>query len=310
MYTKKRGRHGNLPRALPGNARAVVPNMVKLKKSDVIDYLWVTVGAVLVAAGVYFFKFPNNFTFGGVSGFCVVLTKLLPFTPGQLNMVLNLLLLVVGYIAMGRRFAVKTAWATVVISVLTERLEVWCPMTGPMTDQPLLELIFAILLPAAGAAVLFQREASGGGTDIIAVIIKDRTGMEIGKGLFVSDIAITASAMLVFDVETVLFSCLGLLTKTLVVDGLIQNMNLTKCFIVVCDDAEPICRFINEELKRGATITQGVGAFSHQPKQLIFSALKPGQAHHLRNFIHENQPTAFMMISSSSEIVGKGFMKH
>ena len=284
--------------------------MKKLDKSVVVDYIWVTIGAVLVAAGVYFFKFPNNFTFGGVSGFCVVLTRLLPFTPGQLNMVLNLVLLAVGYIAMGRRFAMKTAWATVIISVLTERLEVWCPMSGPMTDQPLLELIFAILLPAVGAALLFQREASGGGTDIIAVIIKDRTGMEIGKGLFVSDIAITASSMLVFGAETVLFSWLGLLTKTLVVDSLIQNMNMAKCFIVVCDDAEPICRFINEELKRGATICQGQGAFSHRPKQLVFSALKPGQAHRLRVFIHEQHPTAFMMISSSSEIVGKGFMKY
>ena len=157
--------------------------MKKLTRDVMIDYFWVTVGAVLVAAGVYFFKFPNNFTFGGVSGLCVVLTKLLPFTPGRLNMVLNLALLVVGYIFLGRRFAVKTAWATVVISLLTERLEVWCPLSAPLTNQPLLELIFAILLPAAGAALLFQRSASGGGTDIIAVIIKDRTGMEIGKFL-------------------------------------------------------------------------------------------------------------------------------
>lgn len=137
--------------------------MKGLNRRSLTEYFWVTLGAVLVAAGVYFFKFPNNFTFGGVSGLCVVLAELLPFTPGRLNLWLNLALLAVGWLALGRRFAAKTAWATVVISLLTDRLEVWCPLTAPLTDQPLLELIFAILLPGAGAAILFQHEASGGG---------------------------------------------------------------------------------------------------------------------------------------------------
>lgn len=283
--------------------------MERIKKSAVYDYTCVTVGAVLVAAGVYFFKFPNNFTFGGVSGFCIVLAKLLPATPGRLNLILNLLFLLLGWLTMGRRFATKTAWATVVVSVLTERLEVWYPMEGPMTDQPLLELIFAILLPAVGAAILFQHEASSGGTDILAVILKDRSGMDIGKGLFVSDVAVAASAALVFDIRTVLFSCLGLLTKSLVVDGFIQNMNLCKCVIIACDDAEPICRFIIEKLDRSATVCEGQGAFNHGHKQLIFTAMRPAQAYRLRTFIHQEQPQAFLMIASSSEIVGKGFMQ-
>lgn len=282
--------------------------MKGLNRRSLTEYFWVTLGAVLVAAGVYFFKFPNNFTFGGVSGLCVVLAELLPFTPGRLNLWLNLALLAVGWLALGRRFAAKTAWATVVISLLTDRLEVWCPLTAPLTDQPLLELIFAILLPGAGAAILFQHEASGGGTDILAVIMKERSGVEVGRGLFLSDVAITASAALVFDVETVLFSCLGLLAKSVVVDGMIQNMNLCKCFTVICDDAEPICRYVTETLGRSATVCQGQGAFSHQSKYLVFTALRPAQAYRLRTYIHREQPHAFLMISSSSEIVGKGFM--
>lgn len=282
--------------------------MKGLNRRSLTEYLWVTLGAVMVAAGVYFFKFPNNFTFGGVSGLCVVLAEALPFTPGRLNLILNLALLAVGWLALGRRFAAKTAWATVVISVLTDQLDVWCPLAGPLTDQPLLELIFAILLPGAGAAVLFQHEASGGGTDILAVIMKERAGMEVGRGLLVSDVAITASAALVFDVETVLFSCLGLLAKSLVVDGMIQNMNLCKCFTVICDEAEPICRYITEDLGRSATVCQGQGAFTGQRKSLVFTALRPAQAYRLRTYIHREQPQAFLMISSSSEIVGKGFM--
>ena len=282
--------------------------MKGLNRRSLTEYFWVTLGAVLVAAGVYFFKFPNNFTFGGVSGLCVVLAELLPFTPGRLNLWLNLALLAVGWLALGRRFAAKTAWATVVISLLTDRLEVWCPLTAPLTDQPLLELIFAILLPGAGAAILFQHEASGGGTDILAGIMKERSGGEGGRGGFLSGGGITASAGLGFVVGEVLFSCLGLLAKSVVVDGMIQNMNLCKCFTVICDDAEPICRYITESLGRSATVCQGQGAFSHQSKYLVFTALRPAQAYRLRTYIHREQPHAFLMISSSSEIVGKGFM--
>ena len=274
-----------------------------------LEYLWITLGSALVAGGIYFFKFPNNFSFGGVSGLCIVLAQVLPFTAGQLNLVLNLALLVVGWIALGKRFAIKTAYATVVVSVLTERLEVWCPLNAPLTDQPLLELIFAILLPAAGTAILFQHESSSGGTDILALIMKDRAGVDIGKGLILSDVAIVVCAALVFDVKTVLFSTLGLLAKSLVVDEFIKNMNLSKCFIVICDDAEPICRYITEVLQRSATVSEGQGAFTGRPKQLVFTALKPAQAYRLRTFIHKEQPQAFMMISSSSEIVGKGFMR-
>lgn len=274
-----------------------------------MEYLWITLGGALVTGGIYFFKFPNNFSFGGVSGLCIVLAQVLPFTAGQLNLALNLILLVVGWAALGRRFAVKTAYATVVVSVLTERLEVWFPLGAPLTDQPLLELIFAILLPAAGTAILFQHQSSSGGTDILALIMKDRAGTDIGKGLILSDVAIVVCAALVFDVKTVLFSALGLMAKSLVVDELIKNMNLSKCFIVICDDAQPICRFITESLHRSATVTEGHGAFSGKPKWLIFTVLKPSQAYRLRVFIHKEQPKAFLMISSSSEIVGKGFMQ-
>ena len=281
----------------------------RLDRHTVIEYIWITLGAVLVAAGVYFFKFPNNFSFGGVSGLCIVLAQVLPFTPGQLNLVLNLALLVLGWVVLGKKFAVKTAYATVVVSVLTERLESWCPLSGPLTDEPLLELIFAILLPAAGTAVLFHHHSSSGGTDIIAAIMKERAGTDVGKGLFLSDVAIVVCAAFVFNVKTVLFSALGLLAKSLVVDEFIRNLNLSKCFIVVCDDAEPICHYITETLHRSATVTEGHGAFSGQPKQLVFTVLKPAQAYRLRTYIHKEQPHAFLMISSSSEIVGKGFME-
>lgn len=282
--------------------------MQTAQKSGRRGFVQVTAGAVLVALGVYFFKFPNHFTFGGVSGLSVVLAELLPFSAGKLNLFLNLLFLVVGLLAMGRQFAAKTAWATLVISLLTERLEVWFPVPDPLTSEPLLELVFAILLPGLGAALLFQQDASGGGTDIIAAVLKQRCGMDVGRGLLFSDILIVVLSALVFDIQTVLISTLGLLTKSLVVDGLIQNLNLCKCFIVVCDDPEPICTYITKKLNRSATVCKGKGAFSHNDKHLVFAALRPAQAYRLRNFIHSEQPQAFMMISSSSEIVGKGFM--
>ena len=177
-----------------------------------------------------------------------------------------------------------------------------------LTNEPLLELIFSMVLPGVGAAILFQHNASGGGTDIPAAILKEKKGIEVGKGLFYCDVAITALAFFVFDIETFLFSCLGLLAKSLILDGVISSMNLSKCFTVICDDPEPVCRYITDTLGRGATVVDGHGAFSSSEKHLVFTALKPHEAYHLRVYIHSHVPHAFIMVSTSSEIMGKGFM--
>ena len=139
------------------------------------------------------------------------------------------------------------------------------------------------------------------------MILKKYTSFNIGSALFVVDLLITVAACFVFDPTTGLFSFTGLMAKSLVIDGVIENINLCKYFTIVCDEPDPICDFIHDELKRSATIFKGEGTYTHQQKFIILTVMKRSQAVQLRNFLKQNEPGAFMMITNSSEIIGKGF---
>ena len=271
------------------------------------EYGILTLAVMVLDVGVYFFKFPNNFSFGGVTGISIVLNRLFPWSAGSYNFVINMLLLVVGFVFIGREFGVKTVYVSVLSSLTLSLLEKAYPMSAPLTNEPVLELIFAIVLPAASAAILFNVGASGGGTDIIAMVLRKHTSLDIGKALFCVDLLITVCACFVFDVQTGLFSFTGLMAKTLVIDGVIENINLCKYFTIICEDPEPICDFIHNRLNRSATAFTAEGTYSHTPRKVILTVMKRSQAVQLRNFIRRTDPHAFMMITNSSEIIGKGF---
>ncbi len=276
-------------------------------KRTIEEYIVLTVATLILVVGVYLFKFPNNFSFGGVTGIAVVLGAVMPVSPGSITFVINMALLVVGFIFLGKSFGIKTVYVSVLTSVGLSAAERWFPMNSPLTQQPVLELIYAIVLPAVSAAILFNIGASGGGTDIIAMILKKYTKLNIGAALFVVDLFIVLSSCLVFDAQTGLFSLCGLLAKSLVVDNVIENINLCKYFTIVCNDPQPICDFITQKLNRSATVYRAEGAYQHNQKSVIMTVMKRSQAVELRNFIHETQPSAFIAITNSSEIIGKGF---
>ncbi len=287
-------------------------NMTKDFRNPVKNTLWeygmITLSIIIMVIGVYFFKFPNHFAFGGVTGFSAVVSEVTALSATQFTFVVNMGLLVIGFLFIGKGFGLRTVYASVLMSVLLEVCEVFWPLGGPLTDEPLLELIFAVFLPGVGSAVLFNIGASSGGTDIIAMILKKHTSMNIGSVLFLVDLLSVVLAFFVFGPTTGLFSMLGLLAKSLVVDGVIESINQCKCFNIICDNPDPICDFIINRLHRSATIYRAEGAFSHHQKIVIMTTMRRGQAMHLRNYIRQVEPTAFMLITNSSEIIGKGFL--
>lgn len=270
-------------------------------------FLLLTVSTLIMAAGTYFFKFTNNFTFGGITGLAVLISKTGFMSPSDFTFVMNMLLLVIGFLVLGRRFTAKTAYCSILLSVALSVLERTSPMPFPLTDQPMLELCFAIALPSLGSAILFNIGASSGGTDIIAMILKKYSSFDIGKALLVTDIMITVVGCFMFDIKTGLYSFLGLAIRSFMIDNFIESFNLSKYFNVVCDTPDPICSYIVNTLHRSATVCHAQGAFSGKDKYIIFTALNRPQAIKLRNFIKENYPTAFILISNTSEIIGKGF---
>ena len=271
------------------------------------NFSLLTISTLIMAVGIYFFKFTNNFTFGGITGIAVLVAKFLPISASDFSFVVNILLLIIGWIVLGKSFAEKTAYSTILLSVSLSLLERIYHMSHPLTNEPLLELIFAILLPALGSAILFNIGASSGGTDVIAMILKKYTNVDIGKGLMISDLIFTLAGFLVFNVKTGLYSLFGLIMRSALIDNFIESFNRSKYFHVVTSNATCICDFIQNDLQRGATIVNATGAFTGDDKYIILTVLSPSQAVKLRNFIKEQDPKAFLLVSNTSEIIGKGF---
>ena len=265
-------------------------------------------GTLLMALGVYFFKFPNHFTTGGVSGISILLSPYLPgISTATLNLILNAALLVVALLFLGKGFGLRTAYSSLVFSLLTLLMENVIPMDAPMTSQPILELMFAVGIPAVGSAILFHVSASSGGTDIIAMLMKKFSHMNIGLSLILADFAVAVGACFVFGMETGLFSLFGLFIKSILVDAVMDNLRTYKVFQIITDDPEPICDYIMNRLHHSATVTEGRGAFSHKPHTILMTVVNRSQAIRLQMFVRSIDPHSFITITSSSEIIGKGF---
>ncbi len=271
------------------------------------EYLILTISTLIMVVGVYLFKFPNNFCFGGVTGIAVILSALGAYSPSAWTFIINIALLILGFLFLGRSFGIKTVYVSLLTSFGLSAAEKLFPMDASLTSEPVLELAFAVVLPALSSSILFNIGASGGGTDIVAMILQKHASFNIGMALLLVDLFITFAACFVFDIQTGLFSFAGLLAKSLVIDTAIENINLCKYFTIVCDDPQPICDFIIHQLHRSATVYKAEGAYQHQERAIILTVMKRRQAVLLRNFVRRQEPTAFITITNSSEIIGKGF---
>ena len=214
--------------------------------------------------------------------------------------IINQLLLLAGFAVFGKSFGVRTAYVSLVLSGITWGLEYLIPLSAPMTDEPLLELIFCVALHAIGSAILFNRQASSGGTDIVAMILRKFTSLNIGNALLCVDISITIFAGIVFGIETGLFSVLGLALKSVIVDMVLENINVHKVLQI-------ITAYITEELKRGATRIDGKGAYTYEDKTIILTVVNRMQAVKLRKFARSVDAQCFILITNTTEIIGNGF---
>lgn len=274
------------------------------------DILLLTMGTALVAFGVYFFKFPNNFSTGGVTGIAVILSAFFPsVSTSTFASVLNLLFLLLGFLVLNKGFGLRTMYCSLLFSGLLSLLDWLLPLNAPLTDQPFLELFFAVIFPALGSAILFNIDGSTGGTDILAMILKKYSSLDIGNALLCCDVLIAASTLVVYDIKTGLFSILGLLLKSMLVDSVIESLNRKKAFTVITAQPDIAIDFITHTLNRGATFWEAEGGFTHDRKYVVLAAVSRGQAVLLRRFLKQYDPTAFMLIENSSEIFGKGFMR-
>ena len=278
-------------------------------KTALKEFPMLTLGTILVAVGVYFFKFPNNFSTGGVTGIAILLSALFPqVSSSTFASVLNVAFLLLGFLVLNKGFGTRTIYCSLLFSALLSGLEWLCPLSAPLTDQKMLELFFAVIFPALGSAILFNMQGSTGGTDILAMILKKFTSLDIGRSLLYVDVLVAGSTLLI-SIETGLYSLLGLLLKSVLVDTVIESLNRKKSVILVTAFPEETASFITHNLGRSATIWEAKGAYSHETKWVVMSALSRSQAVILRRWLKELDPHAFILITNSSEIFGKGFLR-
>ena len=279
-----------------------------LKKNDKLDkFIQITIGCFMLAAGVYFFKIQNNFVTGGVTGIGVILSAITPVSAGIWIWILNIVLLILGFSILGKDAGFKTVYCSMLYSATTYFLERYVSLTAPLTDQIFLELIYAMLLTSIGSALIFNSDASSGGTDIVALILKKYTSLDVGKALLVTDFMVAVSSFSLFGVQVGLYSLLGLFSKAFIVDGVIESFNTCKYFIVITSKKDEIMDYILKILHHGVTSNTVIGEYTKEEKTMIHTVCKRHEAVTLKKHIKEIDPRAFMIITTSNEIIGRGF---
>ncbi|MCL1788287.1 MAG: YitT family protein [Defluviitaleaceae bacterium] len=282
--------------------------MKKPTKTQIFNFLGVNLGCFLFAFGVVVFRNPNDFASGGMSGLSLLLSAFFPWAPvGAIMMVLNVFVLGLGYLFLGKKSTVGSVYGTFALSGFIWLLEIFIPLSGPITDARFMELIYSVFIPGFGMALVFHCGATTGGTDIVAQILSKYFKWKVSVSLLVTDFLIALGAGLIFSVEAMLYSVLGVFLRTFLMDAVMENLKTRKIIVVISDKSAEIQQFITVSLNRGATISRAHGAYSMQEKDVITTVLNRRQAIKLQQFIKSVDPLAFITISNSTEIIGQGF---
>lgn len=277
-------------------------------KKLIKEFFLINLGLILVGIGICLFKIPNNFATGGVSGLAIIISSFFPkIDVGPMMLIINIILMIVGFFFLGRDFGSKTIYSSFALSGIVWFIQKIFPITSSLTGDLMLELIYSIIFPAVGSAIVFNCNASTGGTDIIAKIISKFTRLDIGKTLLLSDFIIAAWAGAVFGIRIGMYSILGLIIKSFMIDLVIEGLNVKKQMVIISSKPEEIKNYIVSQIGRGATVYKAEGAFTHKPEVVIITILDRRQAIKLRSFIRTIDRSAFITISNTSEIIGKGF---
>lgn len=277
-------------------------------KKAIKEYILITLGIFLVAVGIYYFLVPSNLAAGGVSGLAIVINQFFPSIPvGLLMLGMNIILFIIAFIVIGSNFGAKTIYSSLGLSGMIWVLEKLYPISQPIVDDLLLQLLFGILISGIGMGIVFNQNASTGGTDIIAKIINKFFHIDIGKSLLLSDFLITLAAGLTFGPKIGMYALLGVVINGFVIDNVIQGLNVCKQVTIISSKSEEIKKYIIEELGRGVTIYDGRGAFTGEKKEVLMTIISRKEFIKLREYIKELDKRAFISVSNVHEVLGEGF---
>ena len=277
---------------------------MKKAKTNII----IVLGSLLCSIGVYFFMIPDNLTVGGLAGFAIGLNHFIPAIPTGIIMILcNIILFILGFLILGKAFGAKSIVSSLLISGFIYIFELIYPDFEPMTGEVLLNMLVGILISAAGVAMVINQNASTGGTDIVAMILKKFFNLDIGKGLYIADFVTVVVGGLAFGKEIFMYSFFGILINSFVVDKAIAGFNTKVNMFITSTHPFEINDFIIKEISRGSTIYNAQGGYSLEDRHIINTIVSRAQYIRIKNKVKEIDPKAFISISYVSEVLGEGF---
>lgn len=265
--------------------------------------LAILTGAVaIIAAAVYFFLVPSHASVSSISGLGIVLANFVPLPLSAITMILNVVLLVIGFLTCGREFGAKTVYTSILLPAFIGLFERLFPNLGSLTDSQELDVLCYILVVSVGLSILFNRNASSGGLDIVAKIMNKYLHMDLGKAMSLSGICVALSAALVYDKKTVVLSVLGTYFNGLVLDHFIFDHNIKRRVCIITGKEEELRRFIIEDLHSGATVYESYGAYNMQKRREIITIVDKNEYQKLMNYMNQEDPQAFITVYTVSDI--------
>ena len=261
-----------------------------------------TVAVAIIAAAVYFFLVPSHASVSSISGLGIVLSNFIPLPLSVITMILNVVLLLIGFVTCGKEFGVKTVYTSVMLPVFLGLFEMLFPNFGSMTDSQELDVLCYILVVSVGLSILFNRNASSGGLDIVAKIMNKYLHMELGRAMSLSGMCVALSAALVYDKKTVVLSVLGTYFNGMVVDHFIFGQNLKRRVCIITKYEEELRNFILHELHSGATIYDAIGAYNLDKRHEIITIVDKNEYQKLMNYMNHEDPKAFITVYHVSDI--------
>lgn len=275
----------------------------KLNYADIVkETVILTVAVAIIAAAVYFFLVPSHTSVSSISGLGIVLSNFVPLQLSAITMILNVVLLIIGFFTCGREFGVKTVYTSVMLPLFLGLFEIIFPNFGSMTDSQELDVLCYILVVSVGLSILFNRNASSGGLDIVAKIMNKYLHMELGKAMSLSGMCVALSAALVYDKKTVVLSILGTYFNGIVLDHFIFDNNIKRRVCIITKKEEDLRQFIIHDLHSGATIYEAIGAYNMEKRREIITIVDKGEYQKLMKFINQEDPKAFITVYNVSNM--------
>ena len=275
----------------------------KLNYEDIVkETVILTVAVAIIAAAVYFFLVPSHTSVSSISGLGIVLSNFVPLQLSAITMILNVVLLIIGFFTCGREFGVKTVYTSVMLPLFLGLFEIIFPNFGSMTDSQELDVLCYILVVSVGLSILFNRNASSGGLDIVAKIMNKYLHMELGKAMSLSGMCVALSAALVYDKKTVVLSILGTYFNGIVLDHFIFDNNIKRRVCIITKKEEELRQFIIHDLHSGATIYEAIGAYNMEKRREIITIVDKGEYQKLMKFINQEDPKAFITVYNVSNM--------